>query len=304
MPLPGTQRCNVCAVDPLPFPERHNMAGALLRILLETLQITTLVLLMMITVDLINVRTRGAIARVLVHARAWRQYVVSSLLGSAPGCVGAFTNVSLYMHGMISFGALAGSMVAVSGDEAFVMLAMIPRTALLLFAILFVLGIMSGWVVDYLIRRWKIRTCTDCETPLLHPDEHGFRHWVREHLWHHIIRRHLVKTALWTFGALVTVHAATEMLGLGSLTAAYPIAVLVAAVAVGLIPESGPHLIFVSMFAEGLVPFSVLLASSIVQDGHGLLPLLPFSLRDSMMIKGFNAVFGLSVGLILLAVGV
>jgi hypothetical protein len=272
--------------------------------MLETLQITALVLVMMAVVDLINVRTHGAVTRLLGSARAWRQYVVASLLGSAPGCMGAFTSVSLYMHGMISFGALAGSMVAVSGDEAFVMLAMIPRTAILLFGILFVLGIAAGWLVDAAVRRWKIPTSTDCETPLLHPDERGFRHWVREHLWHHIIRRHLAKTTLWTFGALVAVHAGTEFLDLGSLTASYPIVILLAAIAIGLIPESGPHLIFVSMFAEGLIPFSVLLASSVVQDGHGLLPLLPFSLRDSMMIKAFNAGFGLILGLALFAAGV
>ena len=52
---------------------------------------------------------------------------------------------------------------------------------------------------------------------------------------------------------------------------------LVIACLVGLIPESGPHLIFVTLFAQGVVPLSVLLASSIVQDGHGMLPMLAHS---------------------------
>jgi hypothetical protein len=108
---------------------------------------------------------------------------------------------------------------------------------------------------------------------------------------------------LWTFGALLAVRAGMEMLDLGALTAEYPIAVLLAAVAVGLIPESGPHLIFVGMFAEGLIPFSVLLASAVVQDGHGLLPLLSFSVRDSILVKAFNAVIGLAIGLVLYFLG-
>ncbi|MCK4348834.1 MAG: hypothetical protein KAW47_09485, partial [Thermoplasmatales archaeon] len=50
--------------------------------------------------------------------------------------------------------------------------------------------------------------------------------------------------------------------------------VLLIASLIAIIPEFGPHLVFVTMFAKGLIPFSVLLASSIVQDGHGMLPLL------------------------------
>ena len=42
---------------------------------------------------------------------------------------------------------------------------------------------------------------------------------------------------------------------------------------VGIIPESGPHMIFVMMFANGLIPFSILLTSSIMQDRHGIPPL-------------------------------
>ena len=38
----------------------------------------------------------------------------------------------------------------------------------------------------------------------------------------------------------------------------------VVACLLGLIPESGPHLIFVAMFAEGIIPISTLPASSIV----------------------------------------
>ena len=60
---------------------------------------------------------------------------------------------------------------------------------------------------------------------------------------------------------------------------------------------------FVAMFADGLVPFSVLLASSIVQDGHGMLPLLSYTLKDSVLIKSFNLVIGLGLGSILYMLG-
>ena len=69
------------------------------------------------------------------------------------------------------------------------------------------------------------------------------------------------------------------------------------AVFLGIIPESGPHMIFVMLYARGMIPFSILLASSVVQDGHGMLPLLSYSIKDSILIKLFNLVFGIIIGL-------
>lgn len=73
---------------------------------------------------------------------------------------------------------------------------------------------------------------------------------------------------------------------------------LVIASLVGLIPESGPHLLFLTLFTEKAIPFSVLLASSIVQDGHGMLPLLADSRRTFLKIKVINLLVGLLVGLL------
>jgi hypothetical protein len=78
---------------------------------------------------------------------------------------------------------------------------------------------------------------------------------------------------------------------------------LVLGALIGIIPESGPHLIFVMMYAQGLIPFSVLFTTSFVQDGHGMLPLLSYSIKDSVLIKIFNLVFGLAVGGTLYAIG-
>ena len=72
--------------------------------------------------------------------------------------------------------------------------------------------------------------------------------------------------------------------------------VLLIAVLVGVIPESGPHLIFVTLFAQGSIPFSILLASSIVQDGHGTLPLLAVSGKAFVWLKLVNIAFGLLLG--------
>jgi Putative, 10TM heavy-metal exporter len=269
----------------------------------ESVKITLFVLVMMVAVDLINVVTKQKLELFFKNARKYRQYILAPLIGTVPGCIGGFTNVSLYIHGLISFGALAGSMIAVSDDEAFVMLAMFPKQAVILFAILFVIGVFSGWFIDFIVKKYKIPTCDNCKEMVTHPQEKSFKHYFREHIYGHIIKKHLWKVALWTFGALAVVEFSLQYLHLEEFTSQYKILFLFVGALVGLIPESGPHLIFVTLFAQGLIPFSVLLTSSIVQDGHGMLPMLSYSLSDSIKLKLFNFTIGLTLGMLLFTLG-
>ena len=279
------------------------MTEILLSVVKESLQVSLLVLFMMTLVDIINVWTRGKLTSILHSSSSWKQYIVTSVISSVPGCVGAFAGVSLYVHGMVSFGAVAGGMLATSGDEAFVMLAMFPKTAILLFAILAVIGIFSGKLIDYAVKKLNIKTYIDCEVPQYHVRHEGYKHYLKEHVWNHIIKHHLWKIFLWTFGALLLLSFGFSHFDLHKITSEYTLLILIASALVGLIPESGPHLIFVTMFSQGLIPFSVLLTSSMVQDGHGLLPMLSYSLHDSIYIKLFNLALGLSIGLTLFALG-
>jgi Putative, 10TM heavy-metal exporter len=273
------------------------------KVLGDTAKVLLLVFAMMLLVDLLNVWTRGRISVMLRSSKPWRQYVVAPIIAVLPGCMGAFSVVSLYIHGMITFGALTGAMLAASGDEAFVMLALFPEKAILLFVVLAFCGMVLGRLTDSLVRRFKIKTCEDCPEEIVHPSEGGIRHYLRHHVWGHILRRHLWRTALWTFGALLIVELGMQYANLSGFASQYPLALLSAAALLGLIPESGPHLIFVTLFANGLVPFSVLLTSSIVQDGHGMLPMLAHSVRASLVLKVFNFTFGLVIGLIVYLAG-
>jgi hypothetical protein len=128
-------------------------------------------------------------------------------------------------------------------------------------------------------------------------------HYLHQHIWDHIIKKHLFRVFLWSFGALLFVHFGLKFWNLDAFIHQHLLWVLVIGALLGIIPESGPHLIFVMMYAQGLVPFSVIFTTSFVQDGHGMLPLLSYSLKDSLIVKAFNLVFGLAVGGILFAIG-
>jgi len=81
----------------------------------HALMITSFVLIMMLLIEYINVQTRGSWQQSLKKTRLG-QYVLGAVLGVIPGCLGAFTVVSLYSHRTVSFGALVAAMIATSGD--------------------------------------------------------------------------------------------------------------------------------------------------------------------------------------------
>ena len=128
-------------------------------------------------------------------------------------------------------------------------------------------------------------------------------HFLEEHLWRHVARQHIPRIFLWTFGTLFVMHILIDYLHIESAIQEGKWIVLFIACLVGLIPESGPHLVFLMLYAQGTIPVSLFLASSIVQDGHGMLPMLAHSRRAFLIVKLINFVIGIGIGAIGLVAG-
>jgi hypothetical protein len=107
----------------------------------------------------------------------------------------------------------------------------------------------------------------------------------------------------WTFGALLVIQVGLHYFDLEQLITSNIPWMILLAILVGIIPESGPHLLFVTLFATGVVPFSVLLASSISQDGHASLPLLAESKRSFVKAKIVNIMVAAFIGYICYFIG-
>ena len=395
----------------------------ILNILQRSLMVTGFVFTMMLVIEYLNVFSKGGWERAIGKQRGI-QRAFSAFLGVTPGCLGAYAVVSLYMHRVITFGALIAAMIATCGDEAFVMLALFPKQALLLFAILFGLGLVGGLVTDLvlkgrkthlnepldtyatghgpdtrcvpfsgleLVTQWRncsaqrgwltlflslflvgvlsgrlghehglpggelpdthaVEVETACDDPShAHPvapvapvehaghDDHDETahaaheeaqapwdwiritmllssligllivvsvpdHFLEEHLWRHIAKVHISRIFLWTVGALLLVDLLLSHAHIADIITDNPFSMLAIACLLGLIPESGPHLIFVTLFAQGAAPFAILLASSIAQDGHGMIPLLAHSRRAFFAVKAIKVVVAFILGLIVLLV--
>ena len=355
--------------------------------------------MMMMMIESLNIESKGLFFKGLRKTKVG-QVVIASLLGSIPGCMGGFATVSLYTHRMFSFGALVAMMIASSGDEAFVMLAMIPEQALIIFAVLFVLAIAVGIITDKIYDKVHAKKCAfhdheecgvhaDCDGFEIHEHEkhehehakrhfgwkrismlvglalfiaalgtgklghdhsaheghdhsghvhteacehhahaghvHGHTidllsedwmnvlfaglsvimlvvlifakdHFVEEHLWNHIIKKHLPTIFAWTFGVLLVLGIVLHYVDIDNWISDNTALMILLATLIGIIPESGPHMIFVTLFAAGVVPFPVLLASSISQDGHAGIPLLAESKKSFAWAKLINCFVALAAG--------
>ena len=439
------------------------MLQSLLEIIRNSILITGLVVIMMMMIESLNIESKGLFFKGLRKTKVG-QVVIASLLGSIPGCMGGFATVSLYTHRMFSFGALVAMMIASSGDEAFVMLAMIPEQALIIFAVLFVLAIAVGIITDKIYDKIHAKKCglhdheecgvhTDCDGFEIHEheiatsdycpphndvsasseddrtslrakrgnlrhfgwkrismlvglalfiaalgtgmlghdhsaheghghvheseqiatgealamtcEEHGYNHghadgeamtcdghnhdrhthhnhsegichfdqaerveksinllsedwmnvlfaglsvimlvvlifakdhFVEEHLWNHIIKKHLPTIFAWTFGVLLVLGVIMHYVDIDNWISDNTALMILLATLIGIIPESGPHMIFVTLFAAGVVPFPVLLASSISQDGHAGIPLLAESKKSFAQAKLINCFVALAAG--------
>ncbi|MBN1339509.1 MAG: arsenic efflux protein [Bacteroidales bacterium] len=339
------------------------MSGQILSILSQSVIITFFVLLMMVVIEYINVQNKSNWANKLEKSPHW-QILIAALLGITPGCMGAFTVVSLYTHRMMGLAALVTVMIATSGDESFVMFALFPGKAFLLHGVLFMIALAAGGIVHWLTRNkmplpshgFIVHDHESCHCfvkrsiiPQLRnlsferavliiftviliallgvgiigtPDWNWKKitlilgglfllfvfvtvpdHFLKEHLYNHILKKHLLTLFLWTFGAFIALYYIQTSLTLSNLLQNNALLILLIAVLMGFIPESGPHLVFVTLFSQNLLPFSILLANSIVQDGHGMLPLLAESRKDFIRVKAINMVAGFLAGLILLAIG-
>jgi len=386
-------------------------------VLRNSVLITGLVLIMMLMIEYFNIHSHGRWFSLIKDSKI-KQIFLGSLLGLVPGCIGGFATVSLYTHRLLSLGALVAMMISSSGDEAFVIMAMIPKEGFILFGILFVISIITGIVVDYgICRKPQHDLCPDdfqihasagendrkipsifrlesykvmlkpskeriaillgialfigavimgilacghdhsaeaahgvetyvCEHGHVHSvaDAHGHdnghdhghhhgemhahndatlnilneksinivfaiisiitlfftatanEHFIKDHLWNHVIKKHMVSIFLWTFGTLLVCNIGMQYLDIEHWISNNMLLVILLAVAIGVIPESGPHLIFVTLFAQGVLPFYVLLVNSIVQDGHSALPLLAESKMSFVKAKLINIAVGLIVG--------
>jgi hypothetical protein len=268
--------------------------------LYETLEVTSIVMLILIVLEYVQLwRIRHAKQQRRVSENTTVQTLFAGILGFIPGCVGGLASVSLYTHGTIRFAALITASFTALGDDAFRMIGIMPKELLWISPILLALGFLVSFIIDKISFFHNFSTPSKAHIHSHHEDHHPqgrSKHFIIAHLWQHVIKKHFLPIFLWTLGTFYAFEIILHYFDLETWINADKLHVfymLLTAIAIGWIPQSGPHFIFAQMWITSVIPFGVFFANAIVQDGHTSLVLLAESRKQFFYLKGIKSVVAL-----------
>ena len=126
------------------------------------------------------------------------QVPVAAALGALPGCGGAIIVVTQYVTGRLSFGSVVAVLTATMGDAAFLLIAQEPLTGLAIIAMGFVVGTLSGWIINAIHGNDFLRgTITKTDVEAEHNEDASTR-WI-DRLWLFLMMPGIVLAALVAF---------------------------------------------------------------------------------------------------------
>lgn len=284
------------------------MNQILVSCLKESLEIIGIVFVLMVLIEIFILKYKKLLIK-LAQSNSFLSYIVSATFGIIPNCTTTFAMDSLYMTGYLSFGALVATMISAIDDVGLYVFSFAIEgkikflTVIIFFMSLFILGIIGGKIADFIAQKFKWKFRIKCEIVKHEKEEFKFRHFIREHIFEHIIKKHIWKIFLWMFLALFVIGIFPDFFTSANFKDVNLFYLLLISVAIGLLPTPSPNIIFITLFSQGLIPFSVLLTNSIVQDGHGLLPILGYSFKDAVKVKIYKAIFALVTGILIFSLG-
>lgn len=128
-------------------------------------------------------------------------------------------------------------------------------------------------------------------------------HFLKDHIWGHVLKKHFLRLFFWSVGTIFAIQLLQYFFPIENLVSNNLTMMLILAILVGILPISGPHLFFFTIFMQGLIPFSILFANSLVQEGHGGIPLLAEDRSAFIWIKIIKIAIALFIGFIGIQVG-
>lgn len=104
----------------------------------------------------------------------------------------------------------------------------------------------------------------------------------------------------WVFVALLVYEIGLHLMGGEAVLENFVkgngyIAVLIA-VLIGLIPGCGPQIVLATLFVQGTIPFSALIANAICNDGDALFPVIAIDRKSAFQVTVYNLIPALLVG--------
>jgi len=367
------------------------------------LQVGLFVGAMLLFFGYLNYKTAGGVIAAITKYKRF-QVPMGAVLGVSPGCGGAIFVMPLYLRGTVTYGTVVATLISTMGDSSFVIISRMPRQAVYIHLISFVVGIITGYVVDALgIGQGLLRPAettperptqpTEAKWPhlghvpgdqvdeALHPEgrevagtigyeitHRGYQLWwlitavgfllgiillsqqdisqwvgfnlnrvvglvgaVISVIWL-VAGRHTIaddthaeleeklaslkemfihnahETSFVTFWVFVAYSAYAlfmhfTQLDLAAIVAQAGVLPVIATACIGLIPGCGPQIVPVTLYTQGVIPFSALVAHTLSQDGDALFPIIAMNARAALWLTMTTTVPAVLIGVLFYALG-
>ncbi len=282
---------------------------AVIDALIDTAKLIPFLFVTYLAMEALERHTSDRAARLITEVGRFGP-LAGAAVGIVPQCGFSAAAASLYSGGLISIGTLLSVFLSTSDEMLPIFLSERVALPVILKVLLskMVIGALSGFAVDFLLRFTRYRSKTEKHVRDLCDEEHcGYEKEEGS-----IVRSALIHTlhiALFVFVITMALTIAVEGLGedrVAGFLGGSPIAGTFLAAAFGLIPNCASSVLVTQLYLDGLLGAGQMMAGLLVGAGVGLLVLFRTNhrhLRENIKVTALLYVVGVFWGLIISLTG-
>ncbi len=277
----------------------HELIHTLEHSFLDTLKIIPFLFIAFLIIELIEHKLSNKSKKMITKSGKFGP-IIGSLLGLIPQCGFSVVATNLYITRIVSLGTLISIYLSTSDEMLIILLSKETpiSTILPLIAVKFFVGMISGFIIDFLLRKKR----KDKVTYEICEDEHcGCEH--EENLFKSSLI-HTLKTAIFIFIATFVITLAFEFFGEEYLSKLFLKDTLIApfiASLIGLIPNCASSVILTELYLSGAINFASVISGLLTGSGVAILVLFKSNknIKENLTILGLIYGIGVFVGIII-----
>ncbi len=275
--------------------------------LLDGIKLLPFLFITYLVMEYIEHKTSQKTAQIMKKSGKWGP-VLGSVLGIVPQCGFSAAASNLYAGRIITIGTLAAVFLSTSDEMLPVLISeqVNPITIIKILAVKAVIGIIAGFVIDFLIR--TRRGYKEQELRIEHMCDHQHCHCKEGKIFKSALS-HTLQIFVFIFIITFALNLVVGYVGEEQLAAVIsnkPVLGPIVSGVIGLIPNCASSVILTQLYLEGVLGAGTMIAGLLSGAGIGLLVLYKVNddLRENIKITMLLYVIGVVVGVLLEALGV
>ena len=270
------------------------MLDIILETIIDTLKLIPFLFLAFLLIEYIEHKIKNKNKKIISNSKF--SVFFGSLLGLIPQCGFSVLATNLYVTRVVSLGTLVSIYLSTS-DEMLPLFIANKVDGFLIFKVLlikFIVGFISGIIIDLFIRKKEVLDCHICADEDCHCEDNIFKSAFI----------HTLNIVLFLLGISFVLNLSFEYFGFDFISKLFmkgTIFEVFLASLVGLIPNCGSSVIITELYLNGVLSFGSLIGGVLTGSGVAILVLFKTNknIKENLKILGIVYLIGVVVGLIL-----